>query len=172
MSSKAKDKKKGGTKKKAQRATSNVFAMFDQQQIQEFKEAFNMVDQNRDGFISKDDLAATFDSLGKLVNDEFLEEMLGEATGPVNFTMFLTLFGEKISGTDPEDVIRHAFSSFDPENQGFIDESKLKRLIQGLGDRFTEEEWDMMMDDCPVNKKGDILYNDFVHLIKYGPKED
>lgn len=30
----------------------------------------------------------------------------------------------------------------------------------------------MMMDDCPVNKKGDILYNDFVHLIKYGPKED
>jgi myosin regulatory light chain 12 len=135
MSSKAKDKKKGGTKKKAQRATSNVFAMFDQQQIQEFKEAFNMIDQDRDGFISKEDLSATFDSLGRLVKDEYLEEMLNEATGPVNFTMFLTLFGEKISGTDPEDVIRSAFSSFDPDNIGSIDEDKLKRLMMGLGSR-------------------------------------
>ena len=29
--------------------------MFDQAQIQEFKEAFNMIDQDRDGFISKED---------------------------------------------------------------------------------------------------------------------
>ncbi|KXJ28180.1 myosin regulatory light polypeptide 9 [Exaiptasia diaphana] len=171
MSAKAKDKKKGGTKKKAQRATSNVFAMFDQAQIQEFKEAFNMIDQNRDGFISKDDLAATFDSLGKLVKDDYLEEMLNEASGPINFTMFLTLFGEKISGTDPEDVIKAAFASFDIDGKGFVDEEKLRRLMQGLGDRFTDDEWDMMMDDCPVDSNG-ILYNDFVHLIKYGPKDD
>uniref|UniRef100_A0A2K5R2J7 Myosin light chain 9 n=1 Tax=Cebus imitator TaxID=2715852 RepID=A0A2K5R2J7_CEBIM len=44
------------TKKQPQRATSSVFAMFDQSQIQEFKEAFNMIDQNRDGFIDKEDL--------------------------------------------------------------------------------------------------------------------
>ena len=46
MSSSRKSKK-GAGKKRAQRATSNVFAMFDQSQIQEFKEAFNMIDQNR-----------------------------------------------------------------------------------------------------------------------------
>lgn len=51
-------------KRRAQRATSNVFAMFDQAQIQEFKEAFNMIDQNRDGFIDKDDLADMLASLG------------------------------------------------------------------------------------------------------------
>ena len=53
------------TKKRAQRATSNVFAMFDQAQIQEFKEAFNMIDQNRDGFIDKEDLHDMLASLGK-----------------------------------------------------------------------------------------------------------
>lgn len=52
-------------KKRAQRATSNVFAMFDQAQIQEFKEAFNMIDQNRDGFIDKDDLHDMLASLGR-----------------------------------------------------------------------------------------------------------
>ena len=55
----------GKTKKRAQRATSNVFAMFDQAQIQEFKEAFNMIDQNRDGFIDKEDLADMLASLGE-----------------------------------------------------------------------------------------------------------
>lgn len=61
-----KTKAKGTTKKRAQRATSNVFAMFDQAQIQEFKEAFNMIDQNRDGFIDKEDLHDMLASLGML----------------------------------------------------------------------------------------------------------
>ena len=39
--------------------------MFDQAQIQEFKEAFNMIDQNRDGFIDKEDLHDMLASLGK-----------------------------------------------------------------------------------------------------------
>lgn len=52
------------TKKRPQRATSNVFAMFDQSQIQEFKEAFNMIDQNRDGFIDKEDLHDMLASMG------------------------------------------------------------------------------------------------------------
>ena len=47
--------KKGG-KKKTGKTSSNVFSMFEQQQIQEFKEAFGMIDANRDGFIDKDDL--------------------------------------------------------------------------------------------------------------------
>ena len=54
---------KKGPKKRAQRAHSNVFAMFDQDQIAEFKEAFNFVDQNRDGFIDKGCLISEMFSL-------------------------------------------------------------------------------------------------------------
>ena len=77
------------TKKRPQRATSNVFAMFDQSQIQEFKEAFNMIDQNRDGFIDKEDLHDMLASLGKNPTDAYLDAMMNEAPGPINFTMFL-----------------------------------------------------------------------------------
>lgn len=133
MSSKAKTKK--STKKRAQRATSNVFAMFDQSQIQEFKEAFNMIDQNRDGFIDSADLKDMFASLGKDVKDEYVEDMLNEANGAINFTMFLTLFGEKLNGTDPEDVIRNAFACFDEEGTGKVDEDRLVNLLQSLGER-------------------------------------
>uniref|UniRef100_A0A3P8UA44 Myosin light chain 5 n=1 Tax=Amphiprion percula TaxID=161767 RepID=A0A3P8UA44_AMPPE len=92
-------KKKEGGAKRAQRASSNVFSMFEQTQIQEFKEAFTLIDQNRDGFIDQEDLKDTYASLGKLnVKDGELEEMLKEASGPINFTMFLNLFGEKLHG--------------------------------------------------------------------------
>jgi Ca2+-binding EF-hand superfamily protein len=44
MASRAKAKP---PKKRQQRATSNIFAMFDQSQIQEYKEAFNIIDHDR-----------------------------------------------------------------------------------------------------------------------------
>ncbi|EDO25626.1 predicted protein [Nematostella vectensis] len=129
-------KTKKTTKKRAQRATSNVFAMFDQTQIQEFKEAFNMIDQNRDGFIDKEDLKDMYASLGKSPNDQFLDDMIEEASGStINFTMFLTLFGEKLNGTDPEDVIKNAFGCFDEEGDGRIHEDKLCDMLTSVGDR-------------------------------------
>jgi len=65
---------KAAPRKRAQRATSNVFAMFDQSQIQEFKEAFNMIDQNHDGFIDKEDLHDMLSSMGKNPTEEQLEK--------------------------------------------------------------------------------------------------
>lgn len=48
-----------------------------------------------------------------------LDEMIDQSLGPLNFTMFLTLFGERLAGTDPEDVIRNAFACFDENNTGW-----------------------------------------------------
>ncbi|CAG2055792.1 unnamed protein product [Timema podura] len=140
MASRKATGRRATTKKRAQRATSNVFAMFDQAQIQEFKEAFNMIDQNRDGFVDKEDLHDMLASLGKNPNEDYLEGMMNEAPGPINFTMFLTLFGERLQGTDPEDVIKNAFGCFDEDNKGIINEERLRELLTSMGDRFTDEE--------------------------------
>lgn len=77
-----------------------------------------MIDQNRDGYVDKDDLFDMYTSLGKNPTEEELDHMINMAPGPINFTMFLTLFGEKLNGTDPEDVIRNAFACFDEKNSG------------------------------------------------------
>jgi len=145
--------KKGSAKKRAQRATSNVFAMFDQSQVQEFKEAFNMIDQDRDGFISNDDLRDMLASLGQVMKDDEIDAMIKEAPGAINFTMYLTLMGEKLNGTDPEDVIKNAFKCFDPDNTGVINEDHMRELLMSMGERFTEEECDEMFNEASVDKK-------------------
>merc|ERR1711982_186658 len=162
--------RRAGTKKRAQRATSNVFAMFDQDQIQEFKEAFNMIDQNRDGFIDKEDLHDVLASLGKDPTDEYLEGMMNEAPGAINFTMFLTLFGERLQGTDPDDVIKNAFGCFDEENNGILHEDRLRELLTTMGDRFTDEEVDEMYREAPI-KNGMFDYMEFTRILKHGAKE-
>ncbi|KAF4519567.1 hypothetical protein B566_EDAN004774 [Ephemera danica] len=153
MSSRKTAGRRATTKKRAQRATSNVFAMFDQAQIQEFKEAFNMIDQNRDGFVDKEDLHDMLASLG-----------------PINFTMFLTLFGERLQGTDPEEVIKNAFGCFDEENLGHINEERLRELLTTMGDRFTDEEVDEMYREAPI-KSSMFDYIEFTRILKHGAKD-
>ena len=65
---------------------------------------------------------------------------MNEAPGPINFTMFLTLFGERLQGTDPEEVIKNAFACFDEDNTGLVHEDRLRELLTSMGDRFSEDD--------------------------------
>lgn len=155
---------------RTQRMTSNVFAMFNQAQIQEFKEAFNMIDQNRDGYVDKDDLLEMYTSLGKNPTEHELDLMINMAPGPINFTMFLTLFGERLNGTDPEDVIRNAFACFDDRNSGVIGEEYLKECLMTMGDRWSEEMVDELFHGAPI-AEGRFDYLEFTRTLKHGARE-
>ncbi|XP_052380703.1 myosin light chain 5-like [Oncorhynchus keta] len=105
--------------------------MFKQTQIQEFKEVFTLIDQDRDGFIDKEDLKDTYESPGKLnVKNNEREDMLKEACNPINFTMFLSLFGEKLHGTDPEEIILNTFRMFNPDTKGYVRKQLLEKMFQ------------------------------------------
>ncbi|XP_025095035.1 myosin regulatory light chain LC-2, mantle muscle-like isoform X2 [Pomacea canaliculata] len=159
----AEDEEKSKTR--SGRATSNVFAKMSKKLMQEMKEAFTMIDQNRDGVIDIEDLKDIYSNLGRIPPDEELKEMLKEAPGPLNFTMFLNLFGEKLSGTDPEDAIRNAFAMFDDEGKGFLPEEYLKDLLQNMGDNFTADEIKQTWKEAPL-EKGKFNYNEFVSILK------
>merc|ERR1712002_60454 len=152
------------------RSASNVFAKLPKKTMQEMKEAFTMIDQNRDGVIDIEDLKDMYSNLGRIPPDDELKEMLKEAPGPINFTMFLNLFGEKLSGTDPEDTIRQAFSMFDDDNQGKLPEEYLQDLLSNMGDNLTPEEIKQVWKEAPL-EKGYFDYKTFVGVLK-GKEED
>ncbi|XP_063000450.1 myosin regulatory light chain 2, ventricular/cardiac muscle isoform [Elgaria multicarinata webbii] len=159
-------------KKRAEGANSNVFSMFEQAQIQEFKEAFTIMDQNRDGFIDKADLRDTFAALGRLnVKNEELDDMIKEAPGPINFTVFLTMFGEKLKGADPEETILNAFKVFDPDSKG-LKANYIKEMLMTQGERFSKEEVDQMFAAFPPDVTGNLDYKNLVHIITHGEEKD
>ncbi|KAK5981614.1 Nonmuscle myosin II regulatory light chain, partial [Trichostrongylus colubriformis] len=108
--------------------------------------------------------------LGKDVNEQFLDAMVNEAPGAINFTMFLTLFGEKLTGTDPEEVIRNAFQCFDEDNSGKLTEDRLRELLTTMGDRYTHEQVDELFRDAPI-KNGYFDYVEFTRMLKHGTKD-
>lgn len=57
------------------------------------------MDQNKDGIIDKNDLKDLYATVGSIASDSQIDAMLKEAPGPINFTVFLTLFGERFTGS-------------------------------------------------------------------------
>ncbi|KAH0954394.1 hypothetical protein HN011_008596 [Eciton burchellii] len=142
--------------RKAKRSGSSVFSMFSQKQVAEFKEAFQLMDADKDGIIGKNDLRAAFDSVGRLATDKEIEEMLNEAPAPINFTQLLNLFAVRMSGSgaDDDDVVINAFKTFD--NEGKIDGERLRHALVTWGDKFTPKEVDDAFDQMYIDDKGFI----------------
>jgi len=157
--------------KKATKAPSNVFALFNQAQIQEFKEAFQMMDLDRDGHLSASDLAGIWQQTGREPESKVIDEMIAESPGQLNFTHFLNLFGEKMHGTDPEQTLKNAFAMFDSDKSGMIDEAYVKELLTTVGDQFSKEEIKMTWKEAPI-EGGKLDYVKFVQFIKRGKEEE
>ena len=163
---------KGKGKKKAKN-TSNVFSMFEQSQIQEFKEAFGMIDANRDGFIDKEDLKSTYASLGVMsVDSAKLDQMMSEAPAAINFTVFLNMLADKLHGTDSEEVIGNAFKVFDPENTGTIPSQYLGEVLTTKADRFSQEELDVLLAAASKDDQGNLDYKALVYTITHGQTDE
>ncbi|XP_052772370.1 myosin regulatory light chain, smooth muscle isoform X4 [Mya arenaria] len=158
--------------KKAKAATSSVLTKFTQNQIQEMKEAFTMIDQNRDGLIDVSDLKEMYSSLGSVPGDSVLENMIKEAPGnQLNFTAFLSIFSDKLSGTDPEETLRNAFAMFDADSTGLITEEYMKDLLENMGDNFSKDEIRQVWKEAPIHA-GKVDYNAFVSKIKGKEQEE
>jgi len=156
---------------KPKKKPGNVMAMFTQQQIQEFKEAFTMMDQDRDGIINEDDLGNIYQQVGKEPDAKQLKSMVAECSGQLNFTGLLGLFGESMSGTDPEPKVRDAFKMFDEKNEGFLAEEYIKDLLMNVGDPFSKDEIKQVWKEAPI-EGGKLDYMKFVAIIKRGKDDE
>lgn len=164
---------KAAKKKSSKKRSGSEATQFDQKTIQEFKEAFGIMDQNKDGIIDKNDLKDLYASMGQIASDAQIDAMIKEAPGPINFTVFLTLFGERLTGTDPEATIVGAFQMFDKKEEGKISEEELNKILTNKrGEPLDEDEIKAMYKGKPPIENGMVDYKAFAHLITTGAQEE
>ncbi|KAK8753910.1 hypothetical protein OTU49_001578 [Cherax quadricarinatus] len=143
--------------KKAKKGGSNVFDMFTQKQVAEFKEGFQVMDRDRDGIISKDDLRGVYDEIGRIVTDKELDDMLADAPGPINFTTLLHMFASRSSGeSDDDDVVAKSFRAFEKE-AGQIDSEQFRAMLMAFGDKFTNDEVDEAFEQMEIDEDTGII---------------
>jgi Ca2+-binding EF-hand superfamily protein len=117
----------------------NIFDFFSQSAIQQFKEAFGIMDINKNGILEADDLVQAFTNVGKSVSSGEAQAMLDETSAPVNFTKMVLLFADKMAGgSDDDDVILKSFEAF--EMDGKIDAEMFRHSLMTFGDKFSAQE--------------------------------
>ncbi|XP_037801779.1 myosin regulatory light chain 2-like [Penaeus monodon] len=146
--------------KKAKKTGSNVFDMFTQKQVAEFKEGFQIMDRDRDGVIDKADLRGTFDEIGRMVSDSELDSMLADAPGPINFTTLLHMFAQRSSGeADDDDVVAAAIRAFE-KKPGQIDSEQFRTMLMAFGDKFSNQEVDDAFGQMDVDEDTGMIESD------------
>jgi len=129
----------------------NIFESFSQSAIQQFKEAFGIMDADKDGLLSADDLVAAFANFGKSVGGGDAQAMLDEVEGVMNFTQMVTLFATKMAGgSDDDDVILSSFEAF--EVDGKIDAESFRNSLMTFGNKFSASEVDEAFAEFKIDE--------------------
>jgi len=120
-----------------------------EEQIAEFKEAFQIFDKDGDGAITTKELGTVMRSLGQIPSEETLKMMIQEVdkdgSGTIDFREFLGLMEKKLRENDTEDELIEAFRVFDRDGNGLISAQELRFVITTAGEKLQEEEIDELI---------------------------
>ncbi|KAL3874262.1 hypothetical protein ACJMK2_037302 [Sinanodonta woodiana] len=141
-----------------------------EEQISEFKEAFNLFEKDNDGTITTDELGAVMRSLGQNPTEDELGDMILEVdtngNSTIDFPEFVTLMAKRRKNTtDAEEELREAFRVFDRDRNGFISAAELRHAMENLGEKLTDEDVKGMVREADADGDGQINYEEFVAMM-------
>jgi Ca2+-binding EF-hand superfamily protein len=135
------------------------------EQIQEFRQAFDIMDRNGDGVITVDDLAAVMRAIGQSPNHQELQDMIREVDADgndnIDFTEFLALMSRQMRQSDIEEELKETFRVFDRDNDGFITPQELRTLLISLGLDSSAQVIRAMIAEADRNRDGKIDFAEF-----------
>ncbi|OMH81054.1 Calmodulin [Zancudomyces culisetae] len=142
---------------------------FSGEEVDEFREAFSLFDQDNDGYVSKAELGSVLRSLNRTITENELQELFVQADsdndGKVNFNEFVKIMSKELEFVSGEDEILEAFKVFDKDGAGFIPISELRHIMTSLGEKLSEEEVEEMLKEADIYGDGKVYYDQFVKLI-------
>lgn len=146
-----------------------MFENLSEEEITEFRAAFELYDKDRDGAISTKELGAMMRNLGQNPSEEELKQMIREVdldgNGTIDFKEFLGLMVRKMKGTDTEEELLEAFKVFDRDGNGYITSHELRHIMTNLGEGLTPEEVEEMVKEADLDNDGQIDYDEFVKMM-------
>ena len=136
---------------------------------EELFEAFNTLDEDHTGLITKEELFNFMRKIGHTPSDlelrEIMEIVAKEHPSGITFDDFVYILNKQVKDEFNVNSIKDAFRVFDKVMKGKIKKEDLKNLLLNRGEQnMTEEEIQDLIDHyVDYDENGEVNYNDFVN---------
>ncbi|XP_034103344.1 calcium-binding protein E63-1 isoform X1 [Drosophila albomicans] len=183
-----------GTALLGKRATKPVKKKpFTDVEIKDLRTAFDLLDRNRDGRVTANELQFMLKNLGINVRDEIIHDLIREAShsgnGLINEAEFLQWVGRIQALRDDQQQQQHdsdsastaskpvdadddvtedliaAFRVFDRDGNGFITRDELQTAMEMIGEPLNEQQLEQLLAIADLDQDGRINYEEFTRLL-------
>jgi len=156
---------------------------FSEDQIEDFKEVFQLFDTKGDGLIQVAQVGEVLRALGTNPTEGEVKKLITstctkisqpmtvhcQEKGPdarVTFETFLPMLQDVSSKPirDTVDDFVEGLKHFDKEGNGLISAVELRHLLTGLGEKMSEEEVELLIHG-KEDSQGNINYEEFVKMV-------
>lgn len=138
-------------------------------QVREFKDAFDIFDEDNSGTVSTSELASVMKTLGQDIDEKEVGVMISEVdsdgSGEIDFEEFCTLMARQMEKSDPEYEFKKAFKIFDKRGDGFIDHAELKHVMNNIGEEMTDHDITAMIKEADLDGDEKLNYDEFLNIM-------
>lgn len=139
--------------------------------VAELKEAFNLFDKDKSGYIDQEELKAVMKTIGPCPSDAEVRDMIHEIdtdnNGVIDFEEFILMM-TKHRADSKNDILcdlRQAFEVFDTNGDGVISREELKAMMLNLGEDLSDRDIDSMIKAVDTDGDGMVNFEEFVNLL-------
>ncbi|XP_041354656.1 calmodulin-beta-like isoform X2 [Gigantopelta aegis] len=131
-------------------------------------EAFRLFDRDGDGMIPASEVGTVVRALGYIITEAELNSAMKKAgvsgRSGVNLATFRKII-EPLETSNYSKQLNEAFATIDREGSGVVRVAELRHLLTTLGDKLTDEEFDILLQEMDLDKGGEIRRTDFIHFM-------
>jgi len=140
-----------------------------EEEILDFKDAFDLFDKEKKGTIAIKEIDAIMRDLGLSMTEaellDLVTEVDNDGDGIIDFIEFLNLMASIMKEGDTEEEMIEMFRVFDKDGTGMITTQELRHVLTNLNDKISLEDAREMIKEADYDGDGGINYEEFVKIM-------
>jgi calmodulin len=132
-------------------------------------EAFELFDSDGDGQLLASEATSAIRALGHILTDSDMKNLLHKVgadgrAGRISMAKFKEMHGS-LPAQNYTRQLEDAFKTVDKEGGGFVMATELKHLLTNMGDRLSEEDFNILLEELDTDSDGRVQFKEFIRLL-------
>jgi calmodulin len=141
------------------------------EELAEFREIFDLVDKDKGGSISREELGELMDTLGIRASKEEIDLIINEIdednNGEIDFEEFVAVMSRKVNANYTAQQVKKAFKAFEaPGHTGYCTMESLRKALMSYGaEKLDLAQANELLSQLEQDSRGLVNYVDYVNMM-------